>query len=518
MAATHVINVDLADVYKSPSRGRKAYVKTLAWGDEVEVVEITAEHVEIRSTVFFEQPDGSLQPSVHRGFIKPTTSSGVKPEDVVTAIGNNSVLKVDFVDVQQGDAAVIETPKGKVVLVDAGDNQLFARYLAGRFQNSSAVQPKDVECLVVTHGDADHFSGFSEIYDSETHSRAYKRLFLYPKRVYHNGLVKRPGTVDEALQLGDTTKVGNVTVITELEEDLLAVDDAKMNMPFRKWKRALETYAQRGPIEFRRLAKGDHDAFDFLRDEQVEIEVLGPIVFSQGDVTGLRFLGKPNPNFDLAGSGRRFSGKSVGHTINGHSILFRLRFGNVRFLFAGDLNEEAELDLIEAHDQGEISLESEVLKVPHHGSADFLPEFLERVSPVISVVSSGDENERKEYIHPRANLMGALGRHSRIEKPLIFVTELVAFFRTEGFITPEFHRMQGEQLEFANGEVVIDTEAQERGRFFAFSRAAFGIVKMRTDGQRVLVYTYSGQTTLKEAYAYRVDAGGAVVPERVKKV
>ncbi|HAP78492.1 MAG TPA: competence protein, partial [Acidimicrobiaceae bacterium] len=36
------------------------------------------------------------------------------------------------------------------------------------------------------------------------------------------------------------------------------------------------------------------------------------------------------------------------------------------------------------------------------------------------------------YIHPRATLMGALGRYSRAAEPLVFVTELVAFFQLEG--------------------------------------------------------------------------------------
>jgi hypothetical protein len=33
-------------------------------------------------------------------------------------------------------------------------------------------------------------------------------------------------------------------------------------------------------------------------------------------------------------------------------------------------------------------------------------------------------------------------------------------------------------------------------------------VKVRTDGDRLLVMTNSGQTTLKEAYAYTMDAVG----------
>ena len=71
--------------------------------------------------------------------------------------------------------------------------------------------------------------------------------------------------------------------------------------------------------------------------------------------------------------------------------------------------------------------------MPHHGSADFSGAFFQMVSPVVSVVSSGDESARKEYIHPRATLMGALGRYSRVAEPLVFVTELVAFFNVEGW-------------------------------------------------------------------------------------
>jgi hypothetical protein len=40
-----VINVDLAFVYEEP--GRKKFLHALAWGDQVEVVETTADHLRI---------------------------------------------------------------------------------------------------------------------------------------------------------------------------------------------------------------------------------------------------------------------------------------------------------------------------------------------------------------------------------------------------------------------------------------------------------------------------------------
>ena len=138
--------------------------------------------------------------------------------------------------------------------------------------------------------------------------------------------------------------------------------------------------------------------------------------------------------------------------------------------------------------------------MPHHGSADFSGAFLQAVSPVVSVVSSGDESARKEYIHPRATLMGALGKWSRVQEPLVFVTELVAFFNVEGW-----------------AKLTDEKKAKKRGEFFAFSRTAFGIVKTRTDGQRLLVYTDSGNVKMKEAYAYELDQTGVPQPAPVRR-
>jgi hypothetical protein len=170
-----------------------------------------------------------------------------------------------------------------------------------------------------------------------------------------------------------------------------------------------------------------------------------------------------------------------------------------------------------AYEDVDLNLRSEVLKVSHHGSDDFYGGFIEAVSPLASVVSSGDENARKEYIHPRSTLIGALGRYSRVAEPLIFMTELVAFFETEGPVRPEFHRLKdGVAVVDAMGRAALDESAKKP--FFAFSRTVYGQVKVRTDGERLLVCTDSGQADLKEAYAYRMeDATGEPVPEGVRQ-
>lgn len=520
MPATHVINVDLARINDDTGN----FLRYMAWGDFVEVVGgADADPVRIRTTKMVEDPDGTVRPVAIVGAIKqPEGRPAVIPK------AESKVLKVNFVDVQQGDGTVIETPGGKIVLIDGGDNQLFARYLAARYTGTTKEDPLKVDCIVVTHGDADHFLGLTEIHRSEGFEapQLFKRLFMQPERVYHNGLVKRPSKdsngkdVPEVKLLGPTKRVDGRPVITGLVDDLLKFPTKQMNQPFRQWQAALAAYEKRyaaghGSIEFRRLAQGDDAAFEFIKageplGSRMKFEVLGPLITPVDGRPGLRFLGEPpkdvrvdyNPDQPRVNT---FTGYSASHTINGHSVILRLTYGDFRFLFAGDLNAEAELDLAQHH---RARLNAEIFKVPHHGSADFSVDFVNAVSPIVSVISSGDESSRKEYIHPRASLVGALGRSSRIDKPLILVTELAAFFSVRGYVDTAFHEMRPGAKVGRNSKVVdLRALAKKEKRFFAFSRAAFGIVKIRTDGTRLLVYTDSGNVKMKEAYAYEIVAG-----------
>jgi beta-lactamase superfamily II metal-dependent hydrolase len=502
MATRQIINADLVDVWEE--RGRKTLLRTLAWGDEVRVAKQQAStHIEVEFTNFIEQQDGSILPQTTTGFIEPSKTSGIKTADIVIAPKDNRVLKVNFVDVQQGDGSVIETPKGKVMLVDGGDNQMFARYLAGRFRGTTADNPQPVDCILVTHGDADHFSGLTEIFTSETNATKRKRFFMQPQRVYHNGIVKRPDSVPDKERLGPIKTVGDKTFLVGLEENLLSVSPTEMNKFFKDWRTALAAYNKRSKVTFRRLAFGDNDAFDFLADEDIRVEVLGPLTREISGKPALPFLGKPpkGPRVgheSLSVDDKPFKGFSASHTINGHSVVFRLSYGGFSYLFTGDLNDESSRFLAREHNKGNLNLMAEVFKVPHHGSADFSGAFVQAVQPIVSVVSSGDESARKEYIHPRATLMGALGKWSRVAEPLVFVTELVAFFSVEGL-----------------SKLADAKKAAKRGDFFGFSRAAFGIVKTRTNGQRLLVYTDSGNVAMKEAYAYQLDGSGVPQPAEV---
>jgi hypothetical protein len=101
----------------------------------------------------------------------------------------------------------------------------------------------------------------------------------------------------------------------------------------------------------------------------------------------------------------------------------------------------------------------------------------------LSVVSSGAESGAKEYIHPRAGLVAALGRCSRgtVERPLVYVTEMVAFFRKHGLAS-----MQKYSAARKHTGAPFDVRN-------AYEESAFGIVHLRNDGRCVLVATHSGR-------------------------
>ncbi len=442
-----------------------------------------------------------------KGFVKKATKFRTTP-----------ILRLSMVDVQQGDGLILETPSGKVVFIDGGDNKLFARRVAKAFPGTSEDQPLIVDAMVITHGDADHFDGLNELRKAETSAPTEdKKIFVAPKRVYHNGIVKRPekiaGTDTKRKvteMFGDTIEHDGVCYIVGLVDDIRDVAQEERNGPFNAWAKTLTAWDERvrrvnddNPIELRRIDHTSSGDFDFLNDDsapgqEVTVEVLGPTVEDIDGTPGLRFLNTPAEGAELR-SGLEDVGpkgsKSVAHTINGHSINFRLSYGNVRFLFTGDMNHEAMRRLRTAN--GDPDVQAEILKAPHHGSADYDPEFLKQVSPVVSIISSGDENRAKEYIHPRASLMASLGKSSREGPAVIFSTELAAFFAHRG-----------------PSKTVSGTE-----EFEGFERLNFGIIHIRTDGERVLAFTHSGKRGMNEAYRFEVSSDGAIQfePEVVKR-
>src|SRR5262245_27002438 len=112
MADRKVAAVDLARVYTPPTKGTPR--STLAAGDPVDVASIHAAAGQLRFTRHVRKADGAFEPKTDPGFLR--APAGTAPATIVAAPESLRILKADFVDVQQGDGAVMEAPDGQVVL------------------------------------------------------------------------------------------------------------------------------------------------------------------------------------------------------------------------------------------------------------------------------------------------------------------------------------------------------------------------------------------------------------------
>jgi competence protein ComEC len=135
------------------------------------------------------------------------------------------------------------------------------------------------------------------------------------------------------------------------------------------------------------------DVIDWATTQAVPIHELA--YASSGSVGTLTWtvLGPDPSRADLIDSGA---------DVNDSSVVLSVRAGGVTLLLTGDVETPSQQALLA---WGPDVLRSDVLKVPHHGSADQDPEFLRAVDPRLAVVSVGADND---YGHPAPDTLGLL--------------------------------------------------------------------------------------------------------------
>jgi len=452
---------------------RKTKVRQVLWGDWL--------------NVDGEEPDGWLR--IIWGPQSDDPQTLFIPKEHTT---ETRPLEIIFLDVGQGDCAVLITPERddseRIIVIDAGISHNMFDFLRKRFRPYK----KDMQfhAAVITHPDEDHYHGF-------------KSIFGTPKfgfdRVYHNGLVERPvsGTFEK---LGGLTKeagddrsyLGDLAVGKTRIKQLFGPGVDIGNFVFPEVMRmALENpnikdfamlSTEHGTKEDGRTwmpGFAPSDAVDY------SIEVMGPVV-----------------EFDAAGKPRLRKIGSYGETKNGHSVLMRLHYGRFKVLFGGDLNEKAEKFLLTHYsgrnrfpkagtdayrDMVEAAAErfrADIMKVCHHGSEKVTDAFIEAVNPAAFVISSGDE---EGHVHPRPDLLGRLGRLGRGATPVILSTEL-----------------QRSTRERENEKLIMDTigrvldlhetpKAKLRDRIIddistlgQSNVTVYGTIYLKTDGERLI--------------------------------
>lgn len=88
---------------------------------------------------------------------------------------------------------------------------------------------------------------------------------------------------------------------------------------------------------------------------------------------------------------------------NAYSAVVKLSYGKNTFLLTGDAEKENESDMLEKY--GDF-LNSDFIKLAHHGSSTSnTPQFLDKVSPKVAIVSCGYKNK---YSHPHKEILDYL--------------------------------------------------------------------------------------------------------------
>ena len=321
--------------------------------------------------------------------------------------GNDRTLEIYFIDVGQGDAILIQTPDDKRILIDGGKNESAHSFLKWKYHLTK--YPKVFDAIILTHGDADHSKGLIQILNDEK---------VLVKRIYHNGIALRSGS-----NLGGVSEDGEY--LTELYDDVedLRPKYDQLSPLYKEWVDAVTSVRKRVEKYNSQPESERPEEIDFVCHRVDQFTTKVPTGGTNG--VQITFIGPLNYGSEGSPKLKVFS-KDVGKTLNGNSVAFLLEYKKARILLCGDMNAQSTIPLVEKH--GEQGLHANVFKANHHGSDDFSTEFLSTVKPWVSIVSSGDF---PDYGHPRAVLLGCLGRYapSQVQKPLLFSTEIAATFR-----------------------------------------------------------------------------------------
>jgi len=316
-------------------------------------------------------------------------------------------LRINFVDVGQGDAIWIKGPDGDDgspganLIIDGGpDRGAKNRLLAYLRAQSYGLQPQSIiDCLVATHPHDDHYPGLIDVLDQ------------YQVRTI----------VDSGFPKELKTAAGNVSRFGEFRQRALKEQVNKQPSRFIELRQTTE----------RTLPCGNLDA-DIVHADSADLTDMG------------------------SGNTRQ----------NNASTVVRLRFGAFRFLFMGDAEGKerdqaatttrfVERVLVDRAKGDPDLLRADVLKVGHHGSeTGSTVEFIRAVNPAVVVVMSG----RKRYSGTYLPDQTVLSRYRR-ERPGVTIVRTDRNDQNRNTMTDA----DGDDVYmYTDGETLIVSQAVER--------------------------------------------------------
>jgi hypothetical protein len=344
----------------------------------------------------------------------------------------NMLFSLDVVRARKGDCLLLHygsKDDPRIVLIDGGPKTVYAQHLKPRLQQIKDVRELDeqtplvVDLLMVSHVDDDHIQGILDLTKDLTQDDPQFAQIL---SFWHNSFENVIGSeLPEEVTASFTQKFGPASVKGELPSDItLDIDeDEEVIVSSLKVLASVQQGAQlRSDIVNKLqadlnvdfpgsliLAKEGADPVEL--DENLKFTVVGPML------TELEELHKKHQEWleklDEAGKSAEdvlsaYVDKSVP---NLSSLVLLAECDGKTMLLTGDARGDKilqGLELVGLMDEGG-TLEVDVLKVPHHGSANNLADdFFERVIAKHYVFSGDGEhgNPEREALEMLLNARG----------------------------------------------------------------------------------------------------------------
>ncbi|MCX7727357.1 MAG: MBL fold metallo-hydrolase, partial [Chitinispirillaceae bacterium] len=140
-------------------------------------------------------------------------------------------LEIFFIDVDQGDSILIQTPEDRRILIDGGGSDEAYQFIKNKYRLDKPDNYIDFDAIIATHSDSDHTQGLLKILEDPK---------IAVKRFYHNGLFRRedkkvdpgPHTESRVFGLVDRPSSTDQPELTSLMKKLLcAIEKAERNLP-----------------------------------------------------------------------------------------------------------------------------------------------------------------------------------------------------------------------------------------------------------------------------------------------